>query len=197
MLPYKVPTVVFCIWMVKLDTSESAGTGVNIALSKPVSSSNTAYGGAPERGNDGNGNTVWSENTCIMAEATAADPYSWWQVNVQALHIFESVAVTNRGDAFQWRLYNFTVSVYADDPSTTPTTEGKVCAVYPGTVGAGVREEIMCAPCVKGQYLRIQKNQMLPDDALQFCEMEVLGTPTTPMVPSSRGLISIAYLEHH
>ncbi|XP_048255165.1 uncharacterized protein LOC124113730 [Haliotis rufescens] len=86
----------------------------------------------------------------------------------------ESLFVDNK-----WRLHNFTISVYTEDPTTTPTTQAKVCAVYPGTVGAGAREVLPCGSRVRGQYLRIQKNEMLVDDALQFCELEIYATESS------------------
>ncbi|XP_067679611.1 uncharacterized protein [Haliotis asinina] len=155
---------------------EVAAASENIALSKPVSSSHNSYGGVPERGNDGNDNAVYSGNSCVLGQTTPADPLPWWQINLQAQYCVEVVAVTNRVDAFQWRLHNFTISVYNEDPTTTPTAVAKVCAVYPGTVGSGVREVLPCGSGVRGQYLRIHKNEMLYDDALQFCELEIYGT---------------------
>ncbi|XP_071119751.1 pentraxin fusion protein-like [Haliotis cracherodii] len=174
-----------CLLTLESLVSAVQATSENIAQSKPVSSSHYSYGGVPERGNDGNFDGRFGGGSCVLGEKTLADPFPWWQINLQAPYCVELVAITNRADAFQWRLHNFTVSVYIEDPTTTPTAEAKVCAVYPGTVGAGAREVLPCGSRVRGQYLRIQKNEMRFDDALQFCELEIYGTESSLDVDTS------------
>ncbi|XP_067679610.1 uncharacterized protein [Haliotis asinina] len=182
------------IWIylltLKYVVSAVAAASENIALSKPVSSSHSGYGGVPERGNDGNDNPLYSGNSCVYGERTPADPLPWWQINLQGLYCVEVVAVTNRADAYQWRLHNFTISVYTEDPTTTPTAVAKVCAVYPGTVGSGVREVVPCGSRVRGQYLRFQKNEILYYDALQFCELEIYGTVSSLDFDTSQCTVS-------
>ncbi|XP_046550296.1 fucolectin-1-like [Haliotis rubra] len=180
------------IYLLTLECLVSAVTAAseNIALSKPVSSSHNDYGGVPERGNDGNDNPVYSGNSCVYGERTRTDPLPWWQINLQSQYCVEVIAVTNRADAFQWRLHNFTISVYTEDPSTTPTAVAKVCAVYPGTVGSGVREVLPCGSRVRGQYLRLHKNELLHKDALQFCELEIYATESSLDFDTSLSTVS-------
>ncbi|XP_071117768.1 fucolectin-like [Haliotis cracherodii] len=154
----------------------------NIALKKSSKQSNAHGQDRPERGNDGNSNTDYDEGSCVHGQPSPAYPLPWWQVDLEWMCHVTTVAITNRNASNAWRLHNFTIELYREDPTVHPNTKAQICAVYPGTVASGASVTLTCAPGVRGRYLRFQKNSVKFDDAVQFCELEAYGTNGTRSV---------------
>ncbi|XP_041379741.1 uncharacterized protein LOC121392704 [Gigantopelta aegis] len=51
----------------------------------------------------------------------------------------------------------------------------KLCAHYPGTVGAAQWAELSCESHVTGRYVRVSKFNPIRQALLQICELEVYG----------------------
>ncbi|XP_067679063.1 fucolectin-3-like [Haliotis asinina] len=171
--PPSVVSVTLLIFsLIELLKSDAA----NIALNKVSKQSyNNGYD-SPGRGNDGNSDTNYHRGSCVHGQPSGTYPLPWWQVDLECMYYVSSVVITNRDHHSAWRLHNFTIELYCEDPTVHPNAVARVCAVYPGTVASGARVTLTCAPGVGGRYMRLQKNSVKTDDAVQFCELEAYGT---------------------
>ncbi|XP_046550317.1 fucolectin-3-like [Haliotis rubra] len=169
--PCVVSVILWIFSLIELLKSNPA----NIALNK-FSKQSQSYGyDRPERGNDGNTSTNYDLGSCVHGHPSTVYPLPWWQVDLEWMYYVTSVVITNRDHHNAWRLHNFTIELYCEDPTVHLNAAAKVCAVYPGTVASGARVTLTCAPGVRGRYLRFQKNSVKTDDAVQFCELEAYG----------------------
>ncbi|XP_041377250.1 fucolectin-1-like [Gigantopelta aegis] len=122
---------------------------------------------------DGRHGTTFGAGDCMITNQI--NTTKWAQVDLEMSYSIHTVRILNRGDAFPQRLANFSVYVYEEDPIEFPMANKKLCAHYPGTVGAAQWAELSCESHVTGRYVRVSKFNPKPEVLLQICELEVYG----------------------
>ncbi|XP_041377471.1 fucolectin-like [Gigantopelta aegis] len=122
---------------------------------------------------DGRHGTSFGAGNCMMTNEI--NTTKWAQVDLEMSYSIHTVRILNRGDGSYQTLANFSVYVYEEDPIEFPMANKKLCAHYPGTVGAAEWAELSCESHVTGRYVRVSKFNPNPELALHICEMEVYG----------------------
>ena len=99
----------------------------------------------------------------------------WWMVDLQAIYRIYRVAVLNRG-SFEYRLQNFTIDVFMNDPRADPDfpgTLGNICAYRNIPVGVSQWAELTCDPRPSiGRFVRVVKTGY---EHLTLCEVSLLN----------------------
>ena len=100
-----------------------------------------------------------------------SDP-KWWMVDLQDRHWIHEVSLLNRGDCCTYRLQNFTVDMFAEDPrevSGFPKNLGEICGHRTPEVPGSQWANLLCNPRpLIGRFLRVVKWGY---DALTLCEV--------------------------
>ena len=141
------------------------GTAVsNLALNKPATQSSTLQGSGGALASlavDGNASGNWLD---YSVTATNNDPQAWWQVDLGAPQVIQSVEVWNRTDCCGDRLSNFNVILL--DSSQSVVTNVNV----PGQGGTPTVLPI-------SGLARFVKIQLVGTNFLSLAEVRVWGTP--------------------
>ncbi|XP_067650981.1 uncharacterized protein [Haliotis asinina] len=148
----------------------------NIALNKPTKqSSDYRPSMTSDRAVDGNHNTNIVRD-CAHVAVYNEPSLDWWQVDLRQTFLVQTVSITNRGDACNDRLTNFTVEVHTSDPTISNNSGLQLCYWHEDTVGKGLTVDLTCAVNTIGRYVRIVKYSS-GHRPLTLCEVEVRGTP--------------------
>jgi len=151
-------------------TSEAADHGavaglaaVNVALGGVATQPSTVHGGVASRANDGNTDGNYGAGSVTH---TGSHTNAWWEVDLGAVMEIDSIAVWNRGDCCQDRLFNYYVMV-SNSPNPQPATAPfahfeTAIAGRPTTVTVNTT----------GRYVRIQRQGV---GVLSLAEVEVFG----------------------
>lgn len=145
----------------------------NIALNKPVRSSNYEKNPAPLKIVDGNLTGSYNNGDCIRTHPK--DKIHWFLVDLQLPYDIESVRLLNRIECCQNRLENFSIEISMNDPTTAAGFPGKtqapVCVHQIDQIHYPSPVTIQCDSPLKGRYVRMLKMGIL----LNLCEIEVFG----------------------
>jgi uncharacterized protein (TIGR03437 family) len=155
----------------------------NLSLGKPASQSSIAFGGLPNRANDGNTDGNYYDNS---TSHTNLEANAWWQVDLGATSTVNSVAVWGRTDCCGDRLSDYWVFL-SDTPfgaADTPTT----LQVRPGTWNShqvGIRSPGTSIPFggLPGRYVRVQ---LTGANFFTLAEVQVWGSAGATQTSSVR-----------
>ncbi len=139
-------------------------TVVNLAAGRPASQSSTAFGGSADRAVDSNTDGIFG-NASVTHTANQAQP--WWEVDLGAIALIETIDVWNRAGCCQSRLSDYSVLV---STSPNPEPDGAVTFQHLETATAGYPTSISVNAI--GRYVRIQK---MGGGALTLAEVQVWG----------------------
>ncbi|XP_059171839.1 uncharacterized protein LOC131952917 [Physella acuta] len=154
----------------------------NAALYKPAYMSSvyvgTAYKPSADRANDGNLDAIFSHGSC--AHSSVNNP-GWWMVDLNGLYSVEQIVLVNRGDQYNASATtkNFQFDVFETDPRSSPgfpMESGQVCYARVDPVGQGEKFIQNCTSPILGRFVRYIR---FTNDALSFCEVQVLASYTT------------------
>ncbi|WP_022951675.1 discoidin domain-containing protein [Leucothrix mucor] len=169
--------LIFISLMVLLFTntfSSAAGTsasGINIAKGKPAKQSSTGWGGSASRGVDGNPNGQYNANSVTH---TNQDQNAWWEVDLQSVHVLNSINVYNRTDCCGERLNGFRVITSINPLPNKPLSNSEVNALRHWDVKTAGKVSRINLGNVSGRYVRIQ---LIGRNYLSLAEVEVFGQP--------------------
>ena len=146
-------------------------TGTNVALGKPATQSSTYPPTfAPDcfvAAKAVNGNTNGIDRNCSMTH-TLLDAQAWWQVDLQAQYVINSIDLWNRTDCCATRLSNFDVRVSSDGQNWRSF-------YYPGAAPTLLNIPINAT----ARYVRVQ---LRGTNYLQLAEVQVWATTAMPPV---------------
>jgi hypothetical protein len=132
----------------------------NVALNKTATQSTLDAGGVPSRAVDGNTSGVWANNSVTHTLSAAQ---SWWQVDLGASFIIDSIRVWNRTDCCSDRLTNFDVMLGLD--GTT----------WPSITNYATQGGTPTKFFYNGYVARYVKVQLRGTNILSLAEVEVFG----------------------
>ena len=78
------------------------------------------------------------------------------------------------------RVNDMTVETFLDNPVDFQDAVGTPCTFYPGNLGAGATEVVICTTIAVGRYFRMRRSLTNSSDLLSMCEVEVFGTEDNP-----------------
>ncbi|XP_046543544.1 uncharacterized protein LOC124253764 [Haliotis rubra] len=152
----------------------------NIALGKPTNQSTTWREFVPDYAVDGQtGQRLFVDKCTHTLDTGEYQP--WWEVDLTADYMVDSLRITNRVDCCAQRLANFNVSV-----GHVVGGHYQLCFFHQGKYGKTTKS-ISCSPNTVGRYLRIQLTGF---ERLTLCEVEVYGTLATFSSTLSSPLLS-------
>ena len=152
---------------------------VNVALSKPASQSSDAYGGIAARGVDGNSSGFFGDGHMTH---TGLQVEPWWEVNLGASYMIQTIKVYNRTECCIERLNDSYVFV-----SSTPLVGRTLtdilndCSVQRFQIGqlqtGPGAPQVVPLPAVnwRGQYVRVQLKGPAARE-FSLAEVEVMGS---------------------
>ncbi|XP_041347273.1 C-type lectin domain family 18 member A-like isoform X1 [Gigantopelta aegis] len=148
----------------------------NIALWKPAKQSSTYASGAyvqfPFYAVDGESkNLAWQ---LCSHTACSGKVQPWWQVDFEKSYNIGTVTITMT--SYGVSLVDFLITVYLEDPTTTPLAKPQLCYQHSGTVQKGATIAVHCQKFVKGRFLRITNHRGSSDVAcinLLICDVKV------------------------
>ncbi|XP_067658010.1 fucolectin-7-like [Haliotis asinina] len=146
----------------------------NLALNKPVWMStviNRDFStiGIGDNAVDGNRATSWGG--CTGTEYHDLSP--WFVVDLLGQYEVHNVTIYNRSN-YRYRLHDFVIEVYKENPSRCSKARANVCKHYPGVFG--LTETLQCETEISGRFVRIWKPTISQyHDILTLCEVEVHG----------------------
>lgn len=120
----------------------------NVAGSKPATQSSIGWEGDPNRGVDGDRNSIWGGGTCTH---TQNGPTEWWQVDLGAAYDIQNVNIWHRSDCCQTRL--LTASVVISDTSDYLAPGALNCG--PVDDNLGEPDETTCNS--RGRYVTVDQ----------------------------------------
>ncbi|XP_076468630.1 uncharacterized protein LOC143299363 isoform X2 [Babylonia areolata] len=150
----------------------------NVALNKPAlqSTYHPSYG-HPEKAVDGSQSTSIAQ--CTHTADVDNNPNRWWRVDLMGLFEVSAVVITNRGDCCGFRLTNFDIYVVQTllDSTETDHDSKDLCLHSNEQIEDGATIRLECHHPIVGQYVSL----VLRTDSwpLHFCEIEVLGKPSS------------------
>ena len=147
----------------------------NVAARKPCTQSSIGWDGDPNRGVDGDRNSVWGGGTCTH---TQNGPTEWWQVDLGGSYDISVVNIWHRSDCCETRLLSASVVVSA----TADYTRGTNCG--PVDDHLGEPDETVCNTA--GRYVTVEHH----NEYITICELEVMAwvpVNTLPPPPPSAG----------
>ena len=168
----------FCNCEGVFDTGNSGCvTSMNLALNKPSSQSSTltAAGitGDAAKAVDGNDNgaffTTPASNSSVSATTSQSQP--WWEVDLEANYLIESINFYNRTDGVD-KTENCYVLISNTPFTSTDLTGARAEASYEFYISGLVGSPSVFNPNVEGQYIRVQ---MEGSGHLVIAEFEAIG----------------------
>ncbi|XP_041347316.1 fucolectin-4-like [Gigantopelta aegis] len=109
----------------------------------------------------------------------------WWMVDLFGTFLVERVTLTNRGDASWDRLHSFVIEIFAQNPTTHPSSSSQVCFNYTGVaLGKADTRTLTCERSIRGRFVRISKWKVdAYYDVLTLCEVQIVGCGFPRILP--------------
>ncbi|XP_070204722.1 fucolectin-7-like [Littorina saxatilis] len=169
----------FCLHVL-LSSTDTTNELSNVALHKPTHQHPGTRHVGPPPGNvaglsvDGIRLTsldYCSHTVCPPTVVCSQEP-KWWVVDLQGFYVIHAVVITNRGERHGYRLSNFDLETYSDNPVAFPSAKRNLCFHQQSPVGDGATVTFDCKEPTRGRYFKVDK---MSQEALQLCEVEVLA----------------------
>lgn len=143
----------------------------NAARAGTASQSSTAWGGVPERANDGNRSGDWANGSITHTQEPALDN-EWWEVNLGGPRYIDQVHVWLRTGCCQERNENLRIVIY--DTADLATRQ----VLWTQDVGPspGSDKTFAVSPPVLGQVVRVE-HPVGVSQILSLAEVEVFENP--------------------
>jgi len=144
----------------------------NFAIGQPTAQSSTGWDGQPGRAVDGNRDGQYWHLSC---QHTLADNNPWWAVDLGTDVAISRVVMINRADCCASRTANlqiYTVNSMPSPGAVLSSGGNQMCGTFQGPGGAGQEMTVTCAEGVYGRYLVVQ---LMGQQYLHLCEVEVYG----------------------
>ncbi|XP_070183096.1 fucolectin-like, partial [Littorina saxatilis] len=113
-----------------------------------------------------------SHTWCPPTPSCGYEP-RWWVVDLQGFYVIHAVVITNRGDGYGFRLSNFDLETYSENPVAVPSAQRNLCFHQQSSVGDGATVRFDCYQPSRGRYVMV--NKRTSEEPLQLCEVEVLA----------------------
>jgi hypothetical protein len=161
----------------------ATSVGSNLALGRTASQSSTLSGYAttgPAGAVDGNTDGNFFNGSVTH---TNLDPNAWWQVDLGASALVNSIAIWNRTDCCSNRLNDYWV--FVSDVPFAPTDTPATLANRPGTFSSHQTtipspSMVIAAGGAQGRYVRVQ---LTGTNYLSLAEVQVIGI-FAPVIPN-------------
>jgi len=164
----------------------------NLALGKTVTSTRFDFGGAPEKGVDGNRDGNFGDGSVFYenADPTPGATSYFYQVDLGANNYVNRVQFLPRTDADQNVFGNFNISIFPDDgtgnPAATPSFSHNYSTTYFGDSFATVDPGAAAPGGANGRFVRLTR--LDNNFWMTFAEMEVIGASTPLLYTSSNDI---------
>eukprot|EP00301_Raphidiophrys_heterophryoidea_P026860 c9361_g1_i1.p1 GENE.c9361_g1_i1~~c9361_g1_i1.p1 ORF type:complete len:593 (-),score=129.27 c9361_g1_i1:280-2019(-) len=161
--------------VLSLDSVTLLPTSIEMARGMPTVQSSVANNGFPERANDGNTNTDFSDGSCILTNSTSTSPalateVPWWRVDLGKMVAVKFVRITARGDCCPDALNGFEIRIGND-----LTDDGNQNALCGSThfLSQGTTQDFGCG-LMNGRYINVHRTDT--SSPLTLCEVMVFAS---------------------